>query len=283
MEIHFVNVGKGNCSIIDFPSGHLTVVDIDNSRNTDENELTDPIDYLNTNFKNKNIFRFILTHPDMDHMSGLDELNKNFSIINFWDTDHDKEMSEEDLEKAPYYEADDWKTYLKLRKSTESPKALKISRKESKDFWNKDNITVLSPSSDLIKLSKEAADTDSDKYNHLSYVFMVNYCGVRILFGGDATIAAWDSILKNCGKESLKADIFLAPHHGSKNNFNEEVFKHIAPDYVVVSVDRGVEYDYKSYEALAKKLVLSTKHYGTIKFTIEKNGTYKITVDKNAK
>jgi beta-lactamase superfamily II metal-dependent hydrolase len=281
MKIHFLNVGKGNCSIIEFPSGHLTIIDIDNSRNSDENDLTDPIEYLKKNFKGKDIFRFILTHPDMDHMSGLNELHKNFSIINFWDTDHDKELSEDDLDESPY-EAEDWKKYQKLRVSKENPKTLQILRHESRDFWNKDYITVLSPASDLLKLSKNTAESSSDKYNHLSYVFRVDYCGIRILFGGDATMDTWDSILKNCGKESLKADIFLAPHHGSKNSFNEDVFKHIAPDWVVVSVVKGNEYDYNSYNKLAKKRVLSTKHYGNIRVKIEPDGKYQFYVDKNA-
>ena len=31
-NFYFLNVGKGNCTIIDFPSGHLSVIDIDDSR-----------------------------------------------------------------------------------------------------------------------------------------------------------------------------------------------------------------------------------------------------------
>jgi competence protein ComEC len=275
MDIHFVNVGKGNCSIIDFPTReHLTIVDIDNSRHTEGNELTCPIDYLEEHFKGRSIHRFILTHPDMDHMSGLHELHSKYSISNFWDTENDKTLTMAAIKKSPFYSEDDWKTYKKISESQSKPKALKVLRKESRDFWNVNNITVLSPSSHLIKLSKDCADTHPDKYNHLSYVLRIDYAGVRILFGGDATVAAWDNILAECGKESLKADIFLAPHHGSKNNVNEEVFKHIAPDYVIVSVDQGVDYDYKYYTSLAKRRVLSTKHYGNIELSIKEDGSY---------
>jgi competence protein ComEC len=282
MEIHFVNVGKGNCTIIDFPSGHLSIIDIDNSRHTPENELTCPIDYLEENFKGKNIFRFILTHPDMDHMSGIHELKTKFPIINFWDTENDKTLTITDIKKSPFYDEKDWTTYQTLSESKENPKALQIKRNESRDYWNSDGITVLAPCDTLIKLSKDTNDTDADKYNHLSYVLRVDFKGIRILLGGDATIAAWEDILEKCGKESLKADIFLAPHHGSKNNVNEEVFKHISPDYVIVSVDKGVEYDYKYYSGLAKKSVLSTKYYGNIKLNIKEDGTFlPFTVEKN--
>src|SRR3972149_1858657 len=98
---HFLNVGKGNFSIIDFTSGRLTVTDIDDSRAISaaskaymeviekKAKLTNPIEYIINNFKDKDIFRFILTHPDMDHMSGIKGLFEKKAVINFWDTDND--------------------------------------------------------------------------------------------------------------------------------------------------------------------------------------------------
>lgn len=237
LKIEFINVGKGSCTIIDFPSGHLTVIDTDNSRNTDENDLTDPVDYLKNNYKSKNIFRLIITHPDMDHLSGIKELDDGFSVINFWDTNHNKTISDKDLDKAPFYEKDDWKTYQKYRVSKENPKCLFLNQGDKRDFWNVDNITILSPTPELVKKANE-----TDEYNHLSYVLRIDYAGVKILMGGDATPEAWDEIYKNVGAKELKADIFLAPHHGSKNNVNEEVFKHIKPDFIIVSVIRKVDY-----------------------------------------
>jgi len=277
LKIEFINVGKGNCTIIDFPSKHLSVVDLDNSRHTDENDLTDPVDYLKENYSNRNIFRLIITHPDMDHISGIKDLDDEFEVINFWDTDHNKELSEEDLDKAPYYEKDDWNKYLEYRKSEESPKRLFLYQGANKDYWNSDNVTILSPTKDLVDKANE-----SGEYNHLSYVLMIEYAGVKILLGGDATTAAWDEILEKVGEDALKADIFLAPHHGSTHNVNKEVFKRIDPDYVIVSVIRKVEYDYDYYNSLANKSLLSTKHYGNIKINIEEDGSYlPIKVEKN--
>ena len=103
LKIHFINVGKGNCTVIDFPSGNLTVIDTDNSRNSDENDLTDPVEYIKEKFPNRPIFRLIVTHPDMDHLSGMEEIDNNFSVLNFWDTENNKKLSDEDLDNAPYY------------------------------------------------------------------------------------------------------------------------------------------------------------------------------------
>ena len=277
LKIHFINVGKGSCTIIDFPNGHLTVVDTDNSRNTDENDLTDPIDFLKKHYPNKDIFRLIITHPDMDHLSGIEEISKNFKIYNFWDTEHNKTLTQADLDKAPYYEKEDWKTYQNFRKCTENPKCLNLYRNSIGNYWNSDNIKILSPSKALVKKANEGGE-----YNHLSYVISINFNGTKILLGGDATTEAWDEILSELGEDELKADIFLAPHHGSKYNVNKNVFNHIEPKYEVVSVIKSVDYDYDYYNTLARKQVLSTKHNGNITFHVNDNGKIEnIYLEKN--
>jgi competence protein ComEC len=278
LKIHFINVGKGNCTVIDFPSGNLTVIDTDNSRNSEENDLTDPVEYIKEKFPNRPIFRLIVTHPDMDHLSGMEEIDDNFSVLNFWDTENNKKLSDEDLDNAPYYEKEDWKTYQKYRKSESEPKCLFLYRNGTGDYWNSDGIKILSPSKTLVKKAN-----DSGEYNHLSYVLSVNYNGYKILFGGDATVAAWNDIKDNVNAEDLKANLFLAPHHGSTHNVNKDVFDIIDPDYVVASVIKKVDYDYAYYSGLANKQVLSTKHYGNISFHINDQGKVEhIYVEKNA-
>ena len=57
IKIHFINVGKDNCTILDLPSGHLSVIDIDDSRALSKEErgsleeakaatLSNPVDYI---------------------------------------------------------------------------------------------------------------------------------------------------------------------------------------------------------------------------------------------
>lgn len=278
LKAHFLNVGKGNCTIIEFPSGRLAMVDIDNSQVDDGDSRTDPVDYYRNKFSNKNLFRFILTHPDMDHMSGLSEFSDsdNVTIDHFWDTEHDKQM-DSDWDNSPYNE-EDWDRYQEFRQSTKDPKCLRLYQKETAECcWVEDGITIMAPTKTLVELAKK-----TEEYNHLSYVLKCEYAGVKFLLGGDATKEAWDEINSAFNASDLKADIFLAPHHGSKKNVNEDVFNLIDPDYVIVSVAEGVDYDYDYYNKLANKGVLSTKHYGTIQIDVPEVGQYKIRVEKNA-
>ena len=53
---------------------------------------TNPIEYLKEH-QIKSIFRYIQTHPDMDHMDGLYNLVNTVPIQNFWDTANLREFN----------------------------------------------------------------------------------------------------------------------------------------------------------------------------------------------
>jgi competence protein ComEC len=58
------------------------------ARHEAKKELTDPIEYLHQHYPGESLFRFVLTHPDLDHMRGLKKLHEAIGFINFWDTSH---------------------------------------------------------------------------------------------------------------------------------------------------------------------------------------------------
>src|SRR3990172_8053193 len=92
--LHFLNVLEGDCSVIQHPSEHVSVIDVNNANIEKESEHqrmiskaiaeaqsvsgnfnqknypVNPINYLEQ-FNITSLFRFILTHPDMDHMGGI--------------------------------------------------------------------------------------------------------------------------------------------------------------------------------------------------------------------
>lgn len=104
-EIHVLNVGEGDSTIFRSNSDRITMFDICGG-NTEKKETieeilskallkanfqmckhsTNPINFLTETMGVSSIFRFILSHPDMDHLDGFDNLIKNISVINFWDS-----------------------------------------------------------------------------------------------------------------------------------------------------------------------------------------------------
>lgn len=134
---HFLNVKYGDCSVIEHPSGHVSVIDVCNARHLTKHVLAanrfgesfaksaqavsgnfqqrnfpvNPIKYLSDRGINS-VFRFLLTHPDMDHMDGIKDFFEAFSPANFYDTDNSKEM---DWKIGSPYRIEDWNFYKSLR------------------------------------------------------------------------------------------------------------------------------------------------------------------------
>jgi competence protein ComEC len=154
-------------------------------------ELTDPIAFLKTNYPNERLWRFILTHPDLDHMSGLKSLYEHVGFDNFWDTDHTK--------RTPNYRSDadkeDWEFYQSLRGGNLGTMPRNYTRGTSLFAFGKeedgrpggDNIEILSPSPALIGVCNTAG-----KSNDLSLVLRIHHAGKSVLLPGDAEAPAWE-------------------------------------------------------------------------------------------
>ncbi len=239
---HFLNVRNGDCSIIQHPSGHTTVIDVYNasSEALSEAQAIDAVvalDESRGNFNQKafpvnlisylkkfgisSIFRFILTHPDMDHIGGIEDLFNEFSPANFWDTDN--ACVKDDFGNGGPHDEQDWLFYKALRdnRPTESPKRLVLYSGKRGKYYNQaedgsgggDGIYILSPTKELMK-----AAIESDDYNDFSYVLVYKSNGGRIIVAGDSHDATWEHILANHYNDVANAEVLLAPHHGRKSN-----------------------------------------------------------------
>ena len=239
--LHFLNVKNGDCTLIQHISGHLSVIDVCNAKKVDElkkaleevvsrkyagtvqgnynqkKNPVNPIEYIKS-FNENSIFRFILTHPDMDHMDGIKDLFKEFSPTNFWDTDNNEEKEFD--EESPY-NPDDWEFYKSLRDSNSDsdPKRLAMYDGAKGKYYNQneqgqsggDGLYILSPTQEIIKNANESND-----YNDSSYVILYKAGGGKILIPGDAQEKTWEHLMENHEDDIKNCTILLAPHHGRK-------------------------------------------------------------------
>ncbi|MFG3384234.1 ComEC/Rec2 family competence protein [Streptomyces sp. NPDC047999] len=308
LKIHFLNVGHGDCTIVELHSGRLMMIDINNSKKLPEQDeealaaergvslydfrhrtrliegefrswedyykslLVDPAEYFKRNFPGKSLFRYIQTHPDMDHMSGLHRLfwDERVDLVNFWDVDHDKTFEEPDFNHGPFDYAD-WEAYENLRKGKgpggNTHTVLNKLKGWTGSYWTDDRIEILSPTQELIS---DCATSGS--YNDCSYVLKLTHAGRTVILPGDAESAAWKSILDDPGEDAIKCDILKAPHHGRASGYHEEAVDAMLPDVVICSVGKKPGTDasgeYKSHGAK----VLSTRYNGTITVKIWDDG-----------
>ncbi len=242
--IHFLNVKEGDCSIIKHDSGHTTVIDVCNAKPVEtmvealmetraksergisgnfqqKKYPVNTISYMK-NQRISSIFRYVQTHPDMDHMDGIEALFHEFSPINFWDTDNAKEMQASSWEGSPY-RASDWSFYKRLRDTDPDtePKRLTLYSGARGHYYNQasdgtgggDELHVLAPTKELIAAANEA----DDDYNHCSYVILYRTKSIRVVFAGDSHDATWDYILEQHKSDVTNIDLLIAPHHGRKS------------------------------------------------------------------
>ena len=301
LKIHFLNVGHGDCTLIEFPSGRTTIIDINNSKVIDEEtkkELAessssyqlyeslgytgvelleksvvdfvspiDAVDYIAGKVPDKSIFRFILTHPDMDHMTGLYKLeNENFKIVNFWDTANTKEIKENEVPSK--YDFRDWQIYQEMRSSEGSPKVLNILKGEQRDFFNEDNINILSPTSEIIEEGNE-----KENWNLLSYIIVLEYAGHKIVLGGDADAEVWDKLAEEDGEILKDVSILKAAHHGRNSGYSQKAVSIMKPDWTICSVGKKPAQNASNkYRHYTQKKVLSTRFRGAIVAEITESG-----------
>lgn len=311
LDIHFLDVGHGDCTVIEFPD-RLTVVDINNCRTLDreseaelrgryskapnalslaslalagqpirpydvfariaeaeqklkeaKDRLTNPIDYLNARFPGQSIFRYIQTHPDMDHMAGLYRIWKEekIPIVNFWDTAHCIEKDEVAMRTGTVnHDIKDWHTYRELRQSTNNPKVLRLKLGDRADFWQQDGINIWAP------FDHGHQHDENANPNDLSYVLCISIGHCNILLGGDAPIEVWDELLERFNGKMPKIQLLKAPHHGRKSGFHSPTVKSMNPDFTVVSVgELKSKHDaVDGYEMYSSKGCFSTVDRGTI-------------------
>ncbi|MDE2102109.1 MAG: hypothetical protein KGL39_32990 [Patescibacteria group bacterium] len=311
LTVHFLNVGHGDCTIIAHPSGRLTMIDINNSQNYDQDtlremaheelrksygivasasplvealtmdkmakraprELTDPIQFMKDTYPGVSLWRYIQTHPDLDHMRGLRRLDEEIGFTNFWDTANDKVVTSfrSDADRV------DWRSYRgrSSRKLYTRGDSCFAFGKEENGMPGGDNIEILSPNAEIV-----GACNTADSYNDISLVIRVHHAGRTVLLPGDAEDLAWDNMVATYG-DRLKSDFLKASHHGRDSGYHMEAVRHIKPIITFVSVGQKPATDASSKYRNFSDLVASTRFYGNIELRIHDDGSCKWFVQHN--
>ncbi|MDL0122727.1 ComEC/Rec2 family competence protein [Halobacterium salinarum] len=245
-----------------------------------EKYLDDPLEYFRSEVakSDQDIWRFVCTHPDMDHLSGLDRLWDEESISVFWDTAHNKDLSDAEYWPPEYDEAD-WDQYAKIRDGETDCQYLQPTRGSQEQYWEDDNIEILHPSPDFVEeMNEENEDEDQPEYNDISYVLKLNTRAGAILLPGDAEQDAWDTILDYRGEDVLEdVRVLKASHHGRDDGFHKEAVEAMDPEYVVLSVGAKPNTDaHQKYRRTCSDdtEIWSTRQYGTVSFTITNRGAF---------
>ena len=248
-RVHFLNVKEGDCTIIQHVSGRATMVDICCGNYIEEprrglaidetavsirgnfrmcEHPTNPVQYARQ-IGIERFWRFVLTHPDMDHMDGLDTLFREIGFDNFWETGVRRE--EPDFSERGCYRREDWDRYTRLCNGVGvttlhnlAGSRFRFANKLEDGSGGGDGLYILAPDSSLVTEASR-----SDDVNDGSYVLLYRSAGGRVLIPGDAHDATWEYVLNNYEDDVMDCSVMIAPHHGRDSDRAFDFLNRVRP------------------------------------------------------
>ena len=207
LEVHFLDVGQADCSLIKLPTGESILID---GGNRDDKDYI--LSYLSKEGV-KDIKLVVATHPHEDHIGSLRDVLNNIKV--------DKII-------LPTIDADSL-VYTNLLYSIEENEVeeVRILGQSSFDIGEA-TFKILSPIKEY-----------SDK-NNSSIVIKMIYGETSFLFTGDIEKEAEKDILET--GVDIRADVLKVPHHGSKTSSTEEFLGAVSPQISVIQVGINNEY-----------------------------------------
>lgn len=241
LAVRFVDVGQGDCEIIQIPDGRNII--IDGGPNSSAQSLISEINEYGI----KRFDYVIATHPHEDHIGGLYEVIKNFEIGEVY---------------MPKVSANT-SCFTNLVSEIKSKNVKTNVAKAGVVIIDEDNITAefLAPNSDNYE------DT-----NNYSAVLKFTYNGISFLFTGDAEKESEFEMLEN--NADLSSCVLKVGHHGSTTSTTNQFLRAVYPKIAVIEVGDGNSYGHPHEETIGKLTgirVYRTDINGTV--TVSCNGS----------
>ncbi len=268
LRMHFIDVGQGDCSLIEFPDGKTMLID---GGDRSEKTSTTILRYLNSLKINK-LDYLLLTHTDSDHCGGLDKVVKYKKIGTAYLPKADEEVNKQFTE-----------FYAELLE-------------QNCDYqYSKKSISITSKSveypytlSFLYPYTVDVENADKMDTNELSAVCWLDYFGVSALFTGDAPFDVEENIVRDSqlslnpeGVDLTSTEILKVAHHGSNYSTSAEFLEYLNVETAVISCAKENAYNHPGdalVERLQKEDIKDYRTYrdGHIVITATKEGKYSV-------
>ena len=251
LEVHFIDVGQGDCIVIRFPDDKTMIID---AGDKDAHKVIIP--YLNSIFfkenEKKEFDYALVTHSHEDHCGSMDEIYAEYQINYSIRPYEYSTRSECEIENN---------TYGALERNTVVYSRYIDAVYNENDFT--DNRDIIYANAGLTITSDDSTKpyllefiTPNKKYydnpNDYSPIVLLEYQELSMLFTGDAAeeqVEELEEILFNNLTLSNRMDritVYKAMHHGSilEESNRLSLLKMLNPEYVVIQVGEDNSYQH---------------------------------------
>lgn len=237
--MHFIDVGQGDCTLIEC-DGEYMLIDAGDIYKGSTVQL-----YLTKHNIDK--LKYVVgTHPDDDHIGGLDVIITKYPI----DTLFMPAITSDTKAYMEVLEAMDYKSLMQTVPDCDMEYKLGSA-----------TITFLSP-------SREYSDD-----NNNSIVTKITHGNNTFLLTGDAEYEA-ESYLGSYKQDMLLANVLKVGHHGSSSASSESFIDAVSPAYAVISCGKENKYGHPHQEVLDR-----LKNHDVAVFRTDEQGSIICTSD----
>jgi competence protein ComEC len=217
LTLTFIDVGHGDSILVEFPKGKRMLLDgggLHDDRFDIGKNVIAPFLWKK---KIQRIDTLVLTHPDPDHLKGLNFIASRFSIGQFWDNGL----------------SGDSESYLRLE---ETLQRRKIERSSLNENTNPQRIHGV----EISFLNPPAGSAGPVRHrnpawlNNHSLVMRLRFNKIVLLLTGDAEKEAEERMVRK--GHPLRAHILKVPHHGSSTSSSSIFLERVKPDHAIISV-----------------------------------------------
>lgn len=283
-RLHFLDVGQGDCILVELPDGKTMLVDGGDSSSTHTRYILryiyslgiETLDYL------------VATHSDADHVGGLSEIVDIMGAKTVYLplVEYSAGIAYEEFAAA--VQAKGYKTEI-------SQRGISLSVQEGNYPYT---LCFLSPhraDNPAGEYQKAKEDATSTAINDTSAVILLDYFGSTALLCGDITSDVEETLVKEAavgllsfGDETFtleSTEILKVAHHGSSNSSSTEFLNALGVKDAIISVGEENLYGHPTQQtldnlALIEANIWRTDIDSTIVATLKKDGTYEITSGK---
>ena len=217
LTMTFMDVGQGDSILIELPKGKRMLIDgggLYGDRFDIGKNVIAPFLWKK---KIRRIDYLVLTHPDPDHLKGLNFIASHFSIGQFW---------ESGLRSDSEFYSGLEKTLLK-----EKVDRFSLNDKTPPQIIQGVQISFLNPPG---MVAPYKGGRNASFFNNQSLVIRLKFKNIEVLLPGDIEKETEYRLLRE--GYSLRADILKIPHHGSASSSTPLFLETVKPTYAVLSV-----------------------------------------------
>jgi competence protein ComEC len=242
MKLHAIDVGQGTALLLEFPCAAV-LVDTGGEQNEQFDSVPALIGYLDDFFARrtdlkKTISLLVISHPHIDHTRGIEAVLGRYPVKNVVDNGDVRD----DVGGKPQLALHAW-----LSKRRKKVGHLDVARSE---IDPEDGITgaVVDPVGgcaaskiDPVLRALWSGDTGREEIgqnpNNDSVVLRVDFGEASLLLPGDLELLAIARLVKKYEKhpELIDADVYLVPHHGSRNSSTADFVRRVSPEVAIIS------------------------------------------------